>query len=79
MAWTPAETVPRQPESLVLDTVNWLPGTERAWFAASATGTAVSVPGNPDRRHLVWIDRQGTITELPGDPEQITQASLSRD
>ena len=44
-----------------------------------ATGTAVSAPGNPDRRHLAWIDRQGQITQIPGEPEQITHASLSRD
>ncbi len=78
-AWTPAETAPTQPEALVLDNVNWLPGSEQSWIAVSATGTAVSVPGNPDRRHLVWVDRQGQVTQLPGEPEQITHASLSHD
>ena len=68
-----------QPETLVLETVNWIPGTERSWFAVSANGTAVSVPGNPDRRHLVWVDRQGAVTEMSGDPEQTTHAALSRD
>jgi eukaryotic-like serine/threonine-protein kinase len=79
MPWTPGETTPRQPEALVLDSVNWIPGTERSWLAVSATGTAVLVPGNPDSRHLVWVDRQGAVTELSGDPEQITHAALSRD
>jgi Tol biopolymer transport system component len=79
MAWTPAETASRQPEAVVLDAVNWVPGTERSWLAVSATGTAVFAPGNPDLRHLVWVDRQGVVTELPGDPEQITHATLSRD
>jgi hypothetical protein len=78
-AWTPADTAPKRPDAVVLDHVNWIPGTERSWVAVSATGTAVSVPGNPDSRHLAWIDRQGQITQLPGEPEQITHASLSRD
>src|SRR5258708_13403583 len=73
----PAETAPTQPEALVLENVNWLPGSEQSWIAVSATGTAVSVPGNPDRRHLVWGDRQGQVTQLPGEPDQITHASLS--
>src|SRR5258708_18458800 len=75
----PAETAPTQPEALVLENVNWLPGSEQSWIAVSATGTAVSVPGNPDRRHLVWVDRQGQVTQLPGEPEQISHPSLSHD
>ena len=77
--WTPSRPTPVRPETTVLENVNWIPGTERSWFAVSANGTAVSVPGNPDNRHLVWVDRQGQVTEIGGDPEQTTHAALSRD
>src|SRR5258708_39008493 len=73
----PAETAPTQPEALVLENVNWLPGSEQSWIAVSATGTAVSGPGNPDRRHPVGVDRQGQGTPRPGGPEQITHPRLS--
>ena len=49
------------------------------WFNASATGTAVYAPGSPTNRHLVWVDRQGHVSQLPGEPDQIDQGTVSRD
>ena len=76
--WSPAKAAVL-PETVVIEHVNWIPGMEVPWLAVSASGTAVYVPGDPDGRHLIWVDRQGNVTPLPGDPEQITHASVSRD
>ncbi len=67
------------PETAVLEKVYWGPSTERAWLNVSDNGTAVYVPGNALDRHLVWIDRQGRASQVPGDPEGILQATLSHD
>ena len=77
--WNPSMTTPRNPESVVIDSVYWVVGNERAWFNVSANGTAVYVPGTPLRRHLVWVDRKGDITQLPGDADSINEATISRD
>src|SRR5688572_15650376 len=76
--WTEAHDLTR-PETRVLDAVHYVPGTERQWMAVSSTGTAVYAPGDPDRRQLVWIDRQGAVTPVSSDFDQITQASVSND
>ena len=77
--WDPKATTPQNPEGVVLDSVYWIIGAERMWFNMSADGTTVFVPGSPHRRHLVWVDRQGSITQLPGDPDAIKEVSVSRD
>ena len=77
--WTPDSATPASPETAVLDDVYWIPGTQHRWFHASATGTAIYVPGSPARRHLVWVDRQGQVSQLPGEPDQIDQGTVSRD
>ena len=76
--WNPAQGMTR-PETLVLERVNYMPGTERSWMAVSPTGTAVFAPGDPEMRQLVWVDRQGTVTPVSSDFDQITQASVSND
>jgi len=76
--WSPASGEMR-PENLVLESVNWIPGAERPWLSVSDSGTAVYAPGDPDKRQLVWVDRQGAVTEMSGDLDQITQASVSKD
>lgn len=78
-AWTPATTRPVMPETAVLDEVYSELTIERAWVNVSESGTAVYVPGNPSTRRLVWVDRQGTITPLPVEPDQIIRATVSRD
>ena len=77
--WTPDSTMPVSPETAVLDNVFYVPGTQHRWFHASATGTAIYVPGSPARRHLVWVDRQGQVSQLPGEPDQIDQGTVSHD
>ena len=77
--WAPDSTTLAAPETEVLNGVYWVPGTQRSWFNASATGTAVYAPGSPTNRHLVWVDRQGHVSQLPGEPDQIDQGTVSRD
>jgi Tol biopolymer transport system component len=77
--WTSSVTTLRSPETVVLDSVNWIAGNERAWFNVSANGTVVYSPGSPLRRRLVWVDRQGGVTPLPGDPDAINEAMVSPD
>jgi eukaryotic-like serine/threonine-protein kinase len=76
--WTPAATAPVNPETVVLDNVYWELSIERPWLNVAENGTAVYVPGNPSSRHLVWVDRQGQATRLPGDADQILRATVSR-
>jgi hypothetical protein len=78
-SWTPAVTTPLNIETRVLDDVYWLAGTERSWIEVSDDGTAVYVPGHSGRRRLVWVDRAGAIEELPGEVDQIHDATVSRD
>ena len=78
-SWNPAMTMPVSPDTVVLENVNWLLGRERSWLDVSDNGTAVYVPGNPSHRHLVWLDRHGVVTQVPGDADQITEAVVSRD
>jgi serine/threonine-protein kinase len=76
--WTDGHEMTR-PETLVLEGVNYIPGNERLWMSISGTGTAVYAPGDPDQRQLAWIDRQGAVTPVSPELDQITQASVSRD
>jgi Tol biopolymer transport system component len=77
--WTPQAKAPVQLETAVLDDVYRVSGTDRSWIALAGDGTVVYVHGDPGRRHLVWVDRRGTVEELPGDPDLINAASLSWD
>lgn len=77
--WDPAGAATAIAETPVLDDVNWAISTERSWIAVSDSGTAVYVPGNPGERHLVWLDRQGQVTQLPGENDLLHQATVSRD
>jgi Tol biopolymer transport system component len=77
--WNPKTMTPVTPETVVLDNVYWELSIERPWLNVADNGTAVYVHGNPSNRHLVWVDRQGQVTELPGDADQILKASVSRD
>jgi serine/threonine-protein kinase len=77
--WAPSVVTPVSPQTPVLQSVFYIPGPERAFFAASDSGTAVYVPGRPTERHLVWVDRRGEASVVPGDPDLIQQAALSHD
>ena len=77
--WTPARDTELNLETPVLDRVYWALSTERSWLNVSDTGTAVYVPGDPQKRHLVWVDRQGRATTIPGEAALFSQATLSAD
>ena len=77
--WKPSDTTPANPKTLVLDNVYHVVGNERIWLNVSDTGTAVYAPGSPFRRRLVWIDRHGNVTLVPGEPDAISEATVSRD
>ncbi len=77
--WTPASDTARNLETPVLDRVYWALSTERSWLNVSDNGTAVYVPGDPQKRHLVWVDRQGRVTPIPGGAALFSQATLSAD
>jgi eukaryotic-like serine/threonine-protein kinase len=77
--WDPTATSPVRPETPVIDGVYWTLGGDRSWINVSENGTAVYVPGDPSNRHVVWVDRQGRSTQLPGSGEIVNQATLSRD
>ena len=79
VAWTPATTAPKGLDTVVIPNVYWIAGNERAWFNVSASGTVVYAPGNPLRRRLVWVDRNGAVTPVPGEPDSINEAAVSRD
>jgi eukaryotic-like serine/threonine-protein kinase len=76
--WTLSSPVIR-PEKVVIDSVNWVPGAERPWVDVSPTGTAVYAPGDPDKRQLVWVDRQGVVTPISSELDEVSQVSVSRD
>ena len=77
--WDPTTTSTVRPETPVINGVYWTLGGDRSWINVSENGTAVYVPGNPSNRHVVWVDRQGRSTQLPGSGEIVNQATLSRD
>jgi serine/threonine-protein kinase len=79
VAWDPGVTTLVNPETLVREDVNFVLGNERPWLNVSDNGTVVSVPGNPTRRRAVWLDRQGRIVDLPGDPMALTYMAVSYD
>jgi eukaryotic-like serine/threonine-protein kinase len=78
-AWRPTMSSPVLPETVVVENVNWNPGVEIPWIAVSPNGTAVYAPGNPSQRHLVWVDRNGVVTQLPGEASKLTTAAVSHD
>ena len=76
--WSPGSGLAR-PETLVQANVYWVSGSERPWISVSESGTAVFAPGDANKRQLVWVDRQGAVTVVTTDLDQITQANVSRD
>ena len=76
--WTPG-AAPVTPLTPVIENVHWVLSSERSWVAVADNGTAVYVPGNPTVRHIVWVDRRGEATVVPGAAEPISQATVSHD
>jgi serine/threonine-protein kinase len=79
VGWDPGATTLVNPETLVREDVNFVLGAERPWLNVSDNGTVVSVPGNPTRRRAVWLNRQGLIADLPGDPMAMSYTAVSYD
>jgi eukaryotic-like serine/threonine-protein kinase len=77
--WDPGTTTSVNPDTVVLDDVYWELTIERPWLNVADNGTAVYVHGNPSNRHLVWVDRQGQVTQLAGEADSILRATISRD
>jgi eukaryotic-like serine/threonine-protein kinase len=66
-------------DASVLANVNYFEPDGRGWLAVSNTGTAVYAPGNPAKRSLVWVDREGKIESLGKDQDVYAEAALSPD
>jgi serine/threonine-protein kinase len=67
-------------DTSVLTNVHYDVETEvRGWLAVSNTGTAVYVTGNPAKRSLVWVDREGKIESLGKDQDVYAEVNLSPD
>jgi Tol biopolymer transport system component len=77
--WTPSMTSAVNVTTPAIARVYWTLTDELSWLNVSDNGTAVYVPGNPLKRDLVWLDRQGQTTALPGEPAAYYQATLSSD
>jgi serine/threonine-protein kinase len=77
--WNPDTTTTVLPETAVVTGVYSELTIERPWLNVSENGTAVYVPGDPSSRRLVWVDRQGRISTVPGEADQILRATVSRD
>ncbi len=51
----------------------------RPWLAVSRNGTAVYAPGNPGKRSLVWVDREGKVEPAVKDQDLYRDLALSPD
>ena len=69
------------PVAPVAERVQTYPATGAAQFAISASGTLVYVPGGASTSlsSLVWVDRRGTETPIPGRPEAYQELNLAPD
>jgi Tol biopolymer transport system component len=54
-------------------------GEYRGWLSVSNNGTAVYAPGNPAKKSLAWVDREGRIETLGEDQDVYRELSLSPD
>jgi serine/threonine protein kinase len=79
VAWNPSVATANSGDTVVIGDAYRVLGQERIWMNVSASGTAVYAPGSQGRRHLVWVDRNGGVTRVPGDADAIIQDVLSRD
>jgi Tol biopolymer transport system component/tRNA A-37 threonylcarbamoyl transferase component Bud32 len=69
----------KQAPQPVVPTVYWRVGSERSYYAVSATGTLVYVPGDPLRQRLIWIEPDGTERVVLDENSTYSGASLSPD
>jgi Tol biopolymer transport system component len=72
----PAQT---SADTSVLANVNFIESDGRPWLAISGTGTAVYAPGNPSKRSLVWVDREGKTESVAKEQSTYEEVRLSPD
>jgi len=72
-------STPVRAEVSVVEDVNYFDYEDRSWFAVSDNGTLVYAPGNPARRSLVWVDREGRVQPVGAEPGQLLEVALARD
>jgi Tol biopolymer transport system component len=67
-AFDPQHPTPVNADNLVLSDVSYQAYDLRPYLAVSKNGTLVYAPGNPSKKTLVWVDRQGAVQ--PASPQQ---------
>jgi serine/threonine-protein kinase len=63
----------------VLNNVYFAEEDLRPYLAMSRNGTLVYVPGNPGKRTLAWVDRDGKVTSVGNNEDVYAEAALSPD
>ena len=66
-------------EAQVLSDVDNSEDLEGVWMAVARNGTAAYVPGNPARRSLVWVDREGRATPVSQEQTRYAELALAPD
>jgi Tol biopolymer transport system component len=61
----------------VLTDVDNYEDLERSWISVSKTDTAVYAPGNPARRSLVWVDREGHIQTISKEQAEYREVRIA--
>jgi serine/threonine protein kinase len=77
----PAHPERTGPESFksILEKIYYTDSDARLWLSVSKNGTAVYVQGNPERRSLVWVDRDGKEEPFTGEPGNYSELALVAD
>jgi serine/threonine-protein kinase len=70
---------PVKTQTSVLSNVYFAEEDFRPYLATSKNGTLVYVPGNPGKRSLVWVDRDGKVTPVGNKEDVYAEAALSPD
>ena len=78
-AFDPSRPVATPVDITAVESVEWYTSDARYWFDAARDGTFVYVPGNPDRRTLVSVDRQGIERPLDEEPGLYDGIAITRD
>jgi Tol biopolymer transport system component/predicted Ser/Thr protein kinase len=66
-------------DTSVLTDVYFIPNRTKSWLAVSKNGTAIYGQGNPTKRSLVWVDRDGKADPLVREQAWYRQLSIAPD
>jgi Tol biopolymer transport system component len=66
-------------QTSVLSNVYFAEEDLRPYLATSKNGTLVYVPGNPGKRSLAWVDREGKVTSVGNKEDVYAEVALSPD